>query len=106
MHVPASSILPIALEGQLFAPQRARELGLVDELVAPADLEARALARAHELARVPASGFAQVKSALRGPVLIAIERNAAQETERWLDSWFSEEGRARVGQAVERLTRR
>jgi enoyl-CoA hydratase len=106
MSVPPASILPIALEGQLFAPRRARELGLVDELVAPADLETRALARARELAQVPASGFAQVKAALRGPVLATVERNSAMETERWLDSWFSDEGRARIGQTVARLTRR
>jgi enoyl-CoA hydratase len=102
-QVPASSLMPLALEGQLVAPRRALELGLVHEVVAPAELEPRALARARELAAVPASGYAQVKTALRRGASEQVRQFAALETERWLDSWFSDDGRARIGAVVQRL---
>ena len=38
--------LPLLLEGRALSPQKAKELGLVDEIVPPADLLARAKARA------------------------------------------------------------
>jgi enoyl-CoA hydratase len=45
-RVPASSLVPLALEGRLVGPREAHALGLVDELVAPDALEARAVDRA------------------------------------------------------------
>ena len=99
--VPASSLAPIALEGELFSPRRAHALGLVEELAPPAELEARALAQAQALAAVPAAAFAQVKAQLARPVLEAIARENAVES--WLDTWFSPEARPRLRAAVDRL---
>jgi enoyl-CoA hydratase/carnithine racemase len=61
-----------------------------------------ALARAAELGRAPHMAFAQIKAAVRQPVLRALQDSRA-ETERWLDSWFSPAGQARVREAVARL---
>jgi enoyl-CoA hydratase len=105
-QVPPASVMPIALEGKLFSPQRALELGLVHEVAEPARLAARARERALELAQIPSSGYAQVKAALRRPGLETVVRDGAKETERWLDSWFSEAGRARIEATVARLTKR
>jgi enoyl-CoA hydratase len=105
LAVPPSSLVPIAYEGRLFAPDEARALGLVHELVAPGELEARATARARALASVPESAVAQVKLGLRRPALEAISRNSDEETERWLDTWFSPPARARLEAAVAKLTR-
>jgi enoyl-CoA hydratase len=103
LRVPSTSLGPIALEGQLFSPERAHALGLVDEIVAPAELEARALARAAELAQLPALAFRQIKSALLRPTLDRIAASAEAEAERWLDTWFSPAARERLGEAVDRL---
>jgi enoyl-CoA hydratase len=101
--VPASALVPIALEGRLLKPKEALALGLVDELCPPDELEGRAFARAMDLGSVPTAGFAQVKRALRRPVLDAIARTETEETERWLDTWFSPAARALLAEMVGRL---
>jgi enoyl-CoA hydratase len=104
--VPAASLGPVALEARLVEPEEARRLGLVDELAAPAELLGRATAKARELAALPSLAFAQVKRALRRPAIAAIRTHGAEERDAWLDTWFSDEGRRRVGEAVARLTRK
>ena len=102
-QVPPTSLVPIALEGRLFDPAAALALGLVHELAPGAALEARAHAKAAALAALPLAATAQVKRALRAPVLDAMMKASAVETERWLDSWFSEAGRERVRAAAAEL---
>ena len=103
LQVPATSLLPIALEGRLLAPSEALALRLVDEVVPTGLLEAHAVARARELGRAPRAGFAQVKASLRQPTLEAIERHGQAEGERWLDTWFSPEAQRRLGEQVARI---
>ena len=98
--VPPSSLAPIALEGRLFSPREAHALGLVHELAPEASLLARALERARALAGPPATAVAQVKRALRTPILEAIQRTADLETEAWLDTWFSPDAQARLRAAA------
>jgi len=102
-QVPPTSLVPIALEGRLFDSKQALAIGLVHELVPPPDLAARAHAKATELAAFPAEGMAQIKRALRAPILDAILRTSGVETERWLDSWFSDAARERVRAVAEKL---
>lgn len=104
LQVPPSSLVPIAVEGKLFGPRKALELGLVESVVPAAELEERAVARARELASIPRAAYAFVKAALRRPVVEVVERYTASDDERWLDTWFSPEGRERVGAAVKRLS--
>jgi enoyl-CoA hydratase len=104
-QVPPASLVPIALEGRLLAPREALALGLVHEVVAADELAARAEARARALASPAPAAVAQVKRALRAPILDAIERTAEAETERWLDSWFSEDAQVRLRMAVASLGR-
>ena len=101
--VPPASLAPIALEGRLFSPREAHALGLVHELAPEASLLARALERARALAGPPATAVAQVKRALRTPILEAIQRTADLETEAWLDTWFSPDAQARLRAAAASL---
>jgi enoyl-CoA hydratase len=103
LQVPAASLVPVALEGRMFAPAEAKALGLVHEVVAPGELVERAVARAGELAQVPPLAYAQVKRAMRRPALELVERVADDEREKWLDTWFSHEGKQRIRAAVARL---
>jgi enoyl-CoA hydratase/carnithine racemase len=103
--VPPASLGPIALEGRLFQPDAALALGLVDELIPRAELEARATALGQAMADLPPAGFRQVKDAFRRPVLEAARRTAVEETERWLESWFSEGARHRIVELVGKLTK-
>lgn len=102
-QVPPTSLVPIALEGRLFDSRQALAVGLVHELVAPAELAARAHAKASELAALPPDGMAQIKRALRAPILDAILRTSAVETERWLDSWFSDAAQTQIRAIAEKL---
>jgi enoyl-CoA hydratase len=104
--VTPRALLPIAMEGRLLTPAQALELGLVDEVVPSGELEERATGRARALGGVPAGGFAHVKAALRRPAREARVRTEPEETERWLDTWFSPPARARLTETVRRLTSR
>jgi enoyl-CoA hydratase len=95
----------VALEGELALPVRAKALGLVDEVVPAADLEARALARAGELAGLSPAAYGQIKLAHRRPALDAITAHGAAEGERWLETWFSPPAQATLRAAVARLAR-
>jgi enoyl-CoA hydratase len=101
--VPPASIVPIALEGTLFAPDAALAVGLVHELAPAGDLIARATAKAKAFAARPAAGIAQIKHALRAPSLAAIARTADADTTRWLDTWFSPAAQSRLRAIVAKL---
>jgi enoyl-CoA hydratase len=105
LAVPAPSLVPIAYEGRLFAPTEALALGLVHELAPAGQLEARAMQRALALASVPSTAVAQVKLGLRRGALDAIRARSAEETERWLDTWFAPPARERLQAAVQKLRR-
>lgn len=102
-QLSAHAVARIAYEGTLFSPEEARGLGLVEEVVAAEELEPRALARAELLAKGPRAGVAQVKRAMRGPVLDAIRERSAEQMERWLDTWFSAPAQHLIQSTVARL---
>jgi enoyl-CoA hydratase len=105
-RVPPASLTPIALEGRLYGVEDACAAGLVDEVVAPRELEARARARAAELGRASRAAYAQVKRALIRPAVEAIDRVGVAEREAWLDTWFSPPAQALLRAAVARITSR
>lgn len=103
MFLPPSSLAEVALRGQLFEPNHALALGLVDEVVEPDRLLARARERARELTAVPKAAYAHVKLGFRRPTIEAIERTDAAVAEQWLDTWFSAHAQTRLRAVVERL---
>jgi enoyl-CoA hydratase len=102
-QVPASSLMPIALEGRLLSPHEAHELDLVHQVLAPESLLPSALEKAASLAALPAAAFAQVKRSLRRPVSRAIADQNAHDSARWTETWFTEAGQARIKAAVAKL---
>lgn len=102
-QVPPAFLVPVALEGRLFSPAEALAVGLVHESAPATALVERARARARALAANPTSGVAQIKRAIRAPIIEAIARRQATETETWLDSWFAPEARTRLRAAVDKL---
>ncbi|MDZ7578269.1 MAG: enoyl-CoA hydratase/isomerase family protein [Candidatus Nanopelagicales bacterium] len=103
-RVPASSLTPIALVGELWSPDDALGLGLVDEVTEPSGVVDRAIARAGSLAGSPVA-FAQIKSSLLRPVVAEIERCGESELDSWLETWFSTAGQAQVRSVVAALRR-
>ena len=96
LAVPPASLVPIAYEGLLFAPDggagarpRARAVRRRRARGAGDGAGARAGGGA-------ATAVAQVKLGLRRAALETMARVAAEETERWLDTWFSPAARERL----------
>jgi enoyl-CoA hydratase len=105
-QVPAASLLPVAAEGGLFLPEEALRLGLVHEVVEPAQLARRALERATELAALPPLAFAQVKAALRRPALDSISASAATDAAGWVETFHAPAAQRLLRDAVARLTKK
>lgn len=101
-----AAFVPIVLEGSLLDGPAAKALGLVDEVVAPSVLESRTLERTRALASTGAEAYAQIKRGWIQPVVDAIERTHVQVLDRWLDTWFSDEGQQRLRATVARLTKK
>jgi|GEM_PF-96100 len=96
--LPPSSFSQVLLRGELFPPQKALGMHLIDELVEPSNVLQRSIEIAAELA---ASGdaFSQIKHDLRAP---AVERLKSKDNSvEWLDLWFSVDTRDAV-EAVRR----
>ena len=104
--VLATSLGAIAQEGLVMTASEAQAHGLVDELVEPKELETYALRTAQMLAELNQAGWSQIKGAIRRPVLEAVRKVGAEETERWLDSWFSQGARRRIIELVGKLEAR
>ena len=102
-QVAPATLLPVALRGRVLSPHEALHHGLVHEVVPRHRLEARAIDEATRLGELPAEAFAQIKAAIRRPVLQRVAAIDAEETERWLDTWFSDAARVRLQHAVDRL---
>jgi enoyl-CoA hydratase len=105
-QVPGTSLPAIALEGRLFAPREALQVGLLHDVVPEAELLDRAMQRAKALAALPPLGVRQVKAALRRPVADAIRAHRSAQSQVWLEGWFSPAGQKTLRAAIERLKRK
>jgi enoyl-CoA hydratase/carnithine racemase len=65
LQLPLSLNQQLSLSGELINGRRAHEMGLINHLVPQAEVAARALALAGELAQVPAAAYAATKAHLR-----------------------------------------
>lgn len=107
-QLPPSSWLPVALEGRIFEPEEALQVGLVHEVVGPEMVEELAITKARELARIPSAAYAQVKAGLRREALerLADERAFHEDQEAWLDTWFDPGTQSLLRKTVEQLLAR
>jgi enoyl-CoA hydratase/carnithine racemase len=79
----------------------ALSLGLLDRVVAAADLLEASLERARRLARGSAAAHAEVKRRARSGAVARFD--AARKDDPFLDFWFSPEARKRIAALVEKL---
>lgn len=105
-RVPASRLVSVDFEGNLFSPSEAAACGLIDEVCSAAELMGRAEARLETLAAIPPAAFADIKAEARQPAVARIEAESADNSRRWLDLWFSDETRRRVAEVVAKLGQR
>lgn len=79
--VPPQHVQAVVYGGATYSPDHALAIGLIDEIVEPAELLERAVAAAARLGALPADVFALTKRQLRAPTLAAIEAGAARDAE-------------------------
>ncbi|MDG4824821.1 enoyl-CoA hydratase/isomerase family protein [Asanoa sp. WMMD1127] len=93
----------LVLTGRTLAPADAQAVGLVDEVVAPADLLDAAVARAEAFAAIPAASFTMTKVALRAD---ASRLMAGGSIDEIIDAWTSPPVREAITAYLTRLANR
>lgn len=96
----------VLLGGALYDPDAACARGLVDVLVPRDDVVAEAVARARTLAPDTLGAYAVLKAQILAPTLAALESERSRINREFLDVWFSEPGRRRLGEVRARLLSR
>lgn len=81
----------ILLGGRPVGVDAALACGILDEVVAPGDVEARAIAQAALWAESPPEAYARVKAQLRAPVMAKIRRAIEAGEDPARDGWFTPE---------------
>lgn len=98
-------INPLVFLGRTYPPAEALARGLVDEVVPPDALIARAREVAEQLAGISPRAFRLSKRMLRAPVLERIDRSAADD-EEVLAAWLAPETHDRIREYLAKTVRK
>ncbi len=82
-------VADLVYSGGTHLPEEALRRGLVDEVVPEGDLLDRAIAKAEQLARIPAATFVHTKRSLRDRYWAEIETTGRQRDAEMLEAWKS-----------------
>lgn len=104
--VPAGRLQEVAYLGRTYLPDEAAARGLVDEVVAPEALLARAIESATQLAAAPGPAFILTKRQLRGPSRDFLEAHAAAIDAEVFAAWKSPEAHEAIRAYVEKTLKR
>src|SRR5262249_47724637 len=100
--VPPDKVQALIYTGRTLPPQEALRAGLVDEVVAPADLLARAQETARQLALIPPQTYRLTKQALRAEALERIDRSCGPQDQAVLEVWTAPETHAYIREYLRR----
>jgi enoyl-CoA hydratase len=100
--VPRDKVQALLYTGRTLPPREALSAGLVDEVVAPENLLARAREVAGQLAQIPPPVYRLTKQSLRAPALERIERARELQDQAALEVWAAAETRAHVREYLRR----
>jgi enoyl-CoA hydratase len=104
--VSRDKVQSLIYSGRTLQPQEALAAGLVDEVVAPTELLARAQESAQQLARIPPDAYRLTKQSLRAEALERIERASALRDQAVLEVWSATETRAHIREYLSRTLRK
>ena len=90
-----SAFRQAVLGGELMQPGEALELGLIDQLSPPDELDACALEAARAWMRSPREAFAQVKAEDRAGIIERVDRTGPESRRRFCELWFAEAAQIR-----------
>jgi enoyl-CoA hydratase len=100
--VPRDRVQSLIYTGRTLSPQEALTAGLVDEVVAPGELLARAQEVARQLALIPPPVYRLTKQALRAEALERIERAGEPLDRATLEVWSAAETHAHIREYLRR----
>ena len=104
--VKAQYLPDMTLTGATWLADEARERGLVDQVVEPAELMDRALAEAKRLAALPVATFAATKAQMHQRVSDHMAQHAVRIDARVEEIWTSDETLANIRAFVARTIRK
>lgn len=94
------TVLDILYHGEFVKAEKAFDMGLVDELVAPGSARERAVDRIKTIAGYPKGAFALMKETQVATIKAKYAKNHAEQHERFLDCWFSKETQGLLQEAA------
>ena len=100
-----TSFSRVALLGQNFADEEAREVGLVHEVREAEGFEAACRERLAEFAEKDTGAVGTTKGYLRDAALAEMRSQEIPRAAQFLDAWFSPTGRETIQQTIESLKR-
>jgi enoyl-CoA hydratase len=100
--VPQDKVQSLLYTGKTLSPLEALTAGLVDEVVAPANLLSRAQDIAQQYARIPLQVYRLTKQALRAAALERIERTSELLDQAALEAWSAAETHAHIREYLRR----
>jgi len=95
-----AAALEIIYHGEFVKADKAFDLGLVDELVAPGSARERAVERIKTIAGHPSGAFQLMKETQVAFIKNQYADHHAEQHERFLDCWFSKETQALLEEAA------
>ena len=95
-----ATALQIIYHGEFVKAEKAFDLALVDELVAPGSARDRAVERIKTIAGYPSEAFELMKKTQTASISAKYADNHAAQQERFLDCWFSREAQVLLQEAA------
>ena len=92
----------LLIAGEMVPAERALEIGLVDELVAPADVVPRAVAWLQQLLKLPHHPMLQTRALARADLVAALHSDNIQ-LERFIEAWYAPDTQSALQAMVARL---
>lgn len=93
----------LMVAGAMIDSDEALRVGFVDELAAPEDVTARALAWLRALLALPPRAMSGTRAIARADLVAAFDAARPQNTEEFLRDWFSDESRATLMAVMAKL---
>ena len=97
------TVLDILYRGEFVKTEKAFNMGLVDELVAPGSARERAVDHIKTIAGYPKGAFALMKETQVESIKAQYAENHVEQHERFLDCWFEEETQILLKEAASKF---
>jgi enoyl-CoA hydratase len=104
--VSRNRLQSLVYTGRSMQPADALAAGLLDEVVAPAELLARAQEIARQLALIPSATYRLTKQCLRAETLERIDRNSELHDQAVLEVWCAAQTHAHIQEYLRRTLRK